>query len=76
MHRNFLNSVSEENITIEDLVDDFVAFFGAGTYRTSFGRFKLVKHGTVSIQTGQETTASLLCLILVKLHEHPDVQER
>ena len=34
MHWNFLNSVSEENITIEDLVDDFVTFYGAGMYRT------------------------------------------
>ena len=74
---SFLICVAEtdEKIGIEEMVDEFVVFYVAGTcmYELCIIAICVYLSGIYLICLGQDTTANLLSFALILILKHPDV---
>ncbi len=63
-------------MNIEELVDDFITFYVAGTLSLSCYILLPIKYAILYTTIGQETTAYTTMFAIMLLTQHPNVLER
>ena len=72
-----IHVVTEKNVDMESLMDDFVTFYVAGGLVHTVGCETIhvcVRH--MIQRSGQETTASTMSFAVILIHQHPEVLHR